>query len=181
MGMLLNRMVRNTSWRRGHLSRHRKNKRVSQVYTWAKSITAEGTAYAYGPEAGVCLACSRTSEEASVAGRASPRLCCLGLYSLLQAHLHGPLWSQPSHNWRLACLPPTLTCCGFPEGHEWPGCICSPCPHALLVPMRVGCSPVTGALALESDWLDMNLSSAVSYFGKPGQIDLCDSASSNGK
>lgn len=36
-------------------------------------------------------------------------------------------------------------------------------------------------LASESECLDVNLGSALSYVGKPGQTALCDSASANGK
>lgn len=160
--MLLNRVVRKTSWRR-QLSRHGKDERE-----WARCISgrrasqAEGTACAYSPEAGICLACSRNSKEASVTGAASHTSCCLGLCSLLQilqpqmmpncldgsGHSPSPLPGLPSsHTHQLG-----------PSRRAWTAQVhlsVLHVPHALLVLMRGGCSAAAGVLALESDFLPL--------------------------
>lgn len=89
------------------------------MYPEGRASQAEGIAYAYGREAGVCRTCLR---------KGGGRLCQAPLLPgpLLPASDapspdDGPLpeWLQPTHHC-LACLRPTSTCRGLPEGHGLP-------------------------------------------------------------
>lgn len=83
---MLNRVGRKTSGGRRHQSRHRKGERERARYiSEGRASQAERIAYTYGPDAGVCFACLRNGEEASVAGAASPGSLRPGPLTLLQA------------------------------------------------------------------------------------------------